>query len=75
MSERGAITGMDEVDGMSPAEAFHAGLRVGRAENERLREFVTWVDTWVSNPVGSYSVAALDGLFSVARDRIAELSE
>lgn len=41
------------------------------AENERLRDFVTWVDTWVSNPVTSYSVYALDGLFGMTRDRIA----
>jgi hypothetical protein len=43
------------------------------AEIERLREFVGWVESWVSNPVGSYSVAALDGLFSMTRDRIAVL--
>ena len=43
------------------------------AENERLREFSTWVDTWVSNPVTSYSVYALDGLFGTARDKLAAL--
>lgn len=43
------------------------------AENERLRDFSTWVDTWVSNPVTSYSVYALDGLFGTARDKLAAL--
>lgn len=43
------------------------------AEIERLRDFVGWVDSWVSNPVGSYSVAALDGLFGMTRDKIAAL--
>lgn len=42
-------------------------------EIERLREFASWVDTWVSNPVGSYSVYALDGLFAMTRDRLAAL--
>ena len=46
-----------------------------QVENERLREFVGWIDSWVSNPVGSYSVAALDGIFGMTRDRIAKLSE
>ncbi len=43
-------------------------------EIARLRDFVNWVDSWVSNPVGSYSVSALDGLFGMTRDRIAELT-
>jgi hypothetical protein len=43
------------------------------AEIERLREFAAWVDTWVSNPIGAYSVAALDGLFAMARARLAEM--
>lgn len=41
---------------------------------EALRDFVAWVDTWVSNPVGAYSVDALNGLFGMARDRIAALA-
>ena len=45
------------------------------AENERLREFSTWVDTWVSNPVTSYSVNALDVLFGMTRDKLAALDE
>lgn len=44
-----------------------------QAEMERLRDFARWVDTWVSNPVGSYSVSALDGLFGMTRDRLAAL--
>lgn len=37
------------------------------------REVIQWVGTWVSNPVGSYSVHALDGLFRMTRDKIAAL--
>lgn len=37
------------------------------------REAIQWVETWVSNPVGSYSVHALDGLFGMTRDKIAAL--
>jgi len=44
-----------------------------RAEIERLRAFVGWIDSWVSNPVGSYSVSALDGLFGLTRDKIEAL--
>lgn len=40
-----------------------------------LREFVSWVDSWVSTPAASYSTAALDGLFGMTRDRIAALSD
>ena len=40
---------------------------------ERLRDFVSWVDIWVSNPVGSYSVHSLDGLFGITRDKIEAL--
>lgn len=43
-------------------------------ENDNLREFIGWVDCWISNPVGSYSVAALDGLFKMTRDKIAALA-
>ena len=35
-----------------------------------LLEALQFVDTWVSKPVGAYSVAALDGLFLMTRDRI-----
>ncbi len=45
-----------------------------REEIARLRAFVSWVDSWVSNPVGAYSVSALDGLFGMTRDKIAVLS-
>lgn len=43
------------------------------ADIARLRAVVDWVDSWVSNPVGSYSVSALDGLFGMTRDRIVAL--
>lgn len=36
-----------------------------------LREVVDFIETWICNAVGSYSVAALDGLFAMTRDRIA----
>lgn len=35
-----------------------------------LAEALAFVETWISNPVGTYSVAALDGLFSISRERI-----
>ena len=54
------------------AEAFSENVRL-TAENARLRSVVSYVDTWVSNPVSSYSVMALDGLFLLTRDRIAAL--
>ena len=38
-------------------------------------EVLKWVETWVNNPVGAYSVQALDGLFSMTRERIAALSQ
>ncbi len=44
-------------------------------ENARLWAFAMWVDSWVSNPVGAYSVAALDGLFSMTRDRLAVIAD
>lgn len=40
----------------------------------QLREFAGWVDAWVSNPVGAYSVHALDGLFRMTREKLAALS-
>jgi len=40
------------------------------AEVNKLQRVVDWVESWVTNPVGSYSVAALDGLFCMTRDRI-----
>jgi hypothetical protein len=44
-------------------------------EITRLREFAAWVDTWVSNPAGAYSTDALNGLFGMARDKIAALTQ
>lgn len=49
-------------------------IRQQHEEIERLKAFVGWVDSWVSNPVGAYSVCALDGLFGMTRDKIAALS-
>jgi len=43
-------------------------------EIERLREFVGWIDTWISNPARAYSHDALEGLFGMTRDKIAALS-
>ncbi len=37
------------------------------------RKVLDWVESWVSNPVGGYSVHALDGLFGMTRDKIATL--
>ncbi|SDQ98419.1 hypothetical protein SAMN05519103_00306 [Rhizobiales bacterium GAS113] len=45
-----------------------------QGEVERLREALSFVETWICNPAGSYSVAALDGLFGMTRDRIAAAS-
>lgn len=39
-----------------------------------LRDFAGWVDTWISNPVGSYSVNALDGLFRMTREKLFALA-
>lgn len=43
-------------------------------ERDALVDFASWVDSWVSNPVTSYSVDALDGLFGLTRDRLEALS-
>jgi hypothetical protein len=43
-------------------------------DTRALLQFVGWVDSWVSNPVGAYSVHALDGLFRLTREKIAALS-
>lgn len=40
---------------------------------ERQAEVIRWVEAWVTNPVGAYSVSALDGLFGMTRDKIAAL--
>ena len=39
-------------------------------EIERMRAIVSHVETWVSNPPTSYSMMALDGLFSQTREMI-----
>lgn len=50
------------------------GINQDLHDVKKLRDFVAWVDTWVSNPAASYSTSALDGLFGMTRDRIAALS-
>ncbi len=42
-------------------------------EINRLREFVSWIDTWISNPARAYSHDALEGLFGMTRDRMPAL--
>lgn len=39
----------------------------------RQQQVIDWVDGWVSNPVGAYSVSALAGLFAMTRDKINSL--
>ena len=41
---------------------------------ERQQSVIDWVESWVSHPVGAYSVSALDGLFGMTRDKIAAIS-
>jgi len=53
---------------------FRGAYSAARQEAKQLREFVAWVDTWISNPIGSYSYPALSGLFSQAREKIALLT-
>lgn len=55
------------------AQAREEGFTRCRAERDELQAFADWVETWVSNPVGSYSVHALDGLFAMTRDKLAAL--
>ncbi len=43
---------------------------VAAALDREAEDILDWVETWVSNPVGSYSVYALDGLFAMTRDKI-----
>lgn len=51
------------------------GINNDLLELNKLRDFAKWIDTWVSNSASSYSTAALDGLFGMARDRLALLHE
>lgn len=60
-------------EGWRPLDKEHCS-ECYEGQIERLRSVVSWVDSWVSNPVGAYSVAALDGLFSQAREKIASLA-
>ena len=56
-----------------PIHRSQARAAIEATEVERLQDFADWVDTWVSNPVSSYSVSALDGLFAVTRHKLAVL--
>lgn len=67
-------------------EEFNLGWEEGRASMEvevgelraeivRQAAVIGWVVAWVGNPVGSYSVSALDGLFGMTRDKIAALDK
>ena len=60
-----------ESSGIAGEACIRAAAR--DAEIARLREIVNYVDSWISNPVSAYSVYALDGLFSSAREKIAAL--
>jgi hypothetical protein len=55
-------------------EAIGAALATKDAEIKRYQEVIYWIDAWISNPVGSYSVSALDGLFAMTRDKISSLT-
>lgn len=63
------MTIMSERDAM---EAANARLQT-RIKNRD--EVIAWVETWINNPVTSYSVHALDGLFGMTRDKIALMRE
>lgn len=56
--------------GYSKADAIAAWNRRAVNSHTALVTALTWVETWVSQPVGAYSVHALDGLFSMTRERI-----
>ena len=59
---------------MQESEANAAFIVKAVNSHDALEDFVRWVDSWVSNPVSSYSVNALDGLFGMTRDKIAALA-
>ena len=42
---------------------------------EQLQDFADWVDCWVSNPVTSYSVYAIEGLFGMTREKLAAMRQ
>jgi hypothetical protein len=62
----------DEIMRSRELEREHAA-EVEKEELRQLRAFRDWVESWVSNPVGAYSVSALDGLFGMTRDKIAAI--
>jgi hypothetical protein len=62
------------IDKTDPYAANAAFIVKAVNNHDALVDFMRWVDSWVSHPVGSYSVAALDGLFGMTRDKIAALN-
>lgn len=66
---RNAADFMRQASGVDPV-----WLREAADEMERLREFVGWIDTWISNPARAYSHDALEGLFGMTRDKISALT-
>lgn len=67
MNERSVLDG--GIDGPYNEPDYSELLK----EVQQLRLFAGFVESVVCNPVGSYSVAALDGIFSRLRGRIAAL--
>lgn len=74
MRERAAVPAGVYESAVRGRSDFREAYRKAQQEAKELREFVAWVDTWVSNPVGSYSHPALAGLFSQTREKIALLA-
>lgn len=56
------------------ATAAESALAATKAKLEALERVIGFVESWVANRVSVYSVAALDGMFAMTRDRIAALT-
>lgn len=79
---RTLVSRLAEVEEHLQAEVHLSSLNNNRAiaaeaQRDTLRQrldealgVINWIDAWISNPVGAYSVDALAGLFAQARDRI-----
>jgi hypothetical protein len=69
----------DEIDRLRErCEAYKGQVKDGaneivllRGQVEKQKACLNFVDAWVSQPVGAYSVYALDGLFRRTREHIA----
>jgi hypothetical protein len=44
-----------------------------RTTKTEIELFVDWVECWVTLPVSAFSHAALEGIFSMTRDRIKDI--